>query len=115
MIMAVIVMQAANNSNIRICDRPDRFSFRDTGLSDRTVKVLLACGIEAVSLWRRRRAEAGSEASQWDRLNNAIRSSLGSCMPDLGIRRDRREAVFLFALIMLRRMSPLLALSVNSN
>ena len=47
MIMAVIVMQAANNSNIRICDRPDRFSFRDTGLSDRTVKVLLACGIDA--------------------------------------------------------------------
>ena len=46
MIMAVIVMQAANNSTIRISDRPDRFSFRDTGLSDRTVKVLLACGID---------------------------------------------------------------------
>jgi hypothetical protein len=45
--MAVIVMHAANNPTIRIPDKPDRFSFRDTGLSDRTVKVLLACGIDA--------------------------------------------------------------------
>lgn len=39
-------MQAANNLAIRIPGRPDRFSFRDTGLSERTVKVLLACGID---------------------------------------------------------------------
>jgi DNA-directed RNA polymerase alpha subunit len=44
--MAVSVMQAANNPTIRMSDRRDRFSFRDTGLSDRTVKVLLACGID---------------------------------------------------------------------
>ena len=39
-------MQAANNLTVRISDRPDRFSFRDTGLSDRTVRALLACGID---------------------------------------------------------------------
>ena len=30
----------------RISDRPDRYSFRDTGLSKRTVKALLACEID---------------------------------------------------------------------
>ena len=44
--MAVSVMQAANKLTTRISDRPDRFSFRDTGLCDRTVKALLACGID---------------------------------------------------------------------
>jgi hypothetical protein len=45
--MAVSVMQAANKLANRISDRRDRFSFRDTGLSERTVKALLACGIDA--------------------------------------------------------------------
>jgi DNA-directed RNA polymerase alpha subunit len=45
--MAVSVMQAANKLANRISDRRDRFSFRDTGLSERTVKALLACGINA--------------------------------------------------------------------
>ena len=40
-------MQAANKLTTRISDRPDQFSFWDTGLSDRTVKALLACGIDA--------------------------------------------------------------------
>jgi len=39
-------MQAANKLTNRISDRPDRFSFKDTGLSGRTVKALLACGID---------------------------------------------------------------------
>lgn len=39
-------MKAANKLTTRISDRPDRFSFRDTGLSDRTVKALLASRID---------------------------------------------------------------------
>jgi hypothetical protein len=45
LIMAVSVMQAANILTTRISDRQDKSLFRDTGLSDRTVKALLACGI----------------------------------------------------------------------
>ena len=46
LITAVSVMQAANKLTSSISVRPDRSSFRDTGLSDRTVKALLACGID---------------------------------------------------------------------
>ena len=46
LIMSVSVMQAANKLTNSISDRPDRFSFRDTGLSKRTAKALLACGID---------------------------------------------------------------------
>jgi hypothetical protein len=44
--MAVNFMQAANKQNINTSLRPNRLSFRDTGLSDRTVTALLASGID---------------------------------------------------------------------
>ena len=45
--MAVRVMEAANKLTIKISDRPNRFPFRDAGLSDHTVTALLNSGIDA--------------------------------------------------------------------
>jgi hypothetical protein len=46
LITAVSVMQTANKLTPSISGRPDRSSFRNAGLSNRTVKVLLAYGID---------------------------------------------------------------------
>ena len=40
-------MQTEDKLTTRISDRPDRLSFRGTGLSGRTVTALLGCGIDA--------------------------------------------------------------------
>ena len=40
-------MLVANKLTIRIFDRPNRFPFRDAGLSDHTVTALLNSGIDA--------------------------------------------------------------------
>ena len=47
LMVAVLVMQAANKLNARISDRPNRVPFRDAGLSDHTVTALLNRGIDA--------------------------------------------------------------------